>query len=406
MRRFALKAFDWAIKKNITTTVLFFLTGVWVAISWAVYRVERTATDGNIKSFADGLWWGVVTFLTVGYGDRFPVTTEGRLLAGVLMVAGVLAVGILTAKISSYFLEQALREGRGLVETSQLKNHFVVCGWKEDMHQLLVHILDFNPGLEAKNLVLVAKIEQAAMDELHAHPRLKDLNIIVGDYFTELNLKRAAPERARKVMILADRSLGPNGQMASATEVDARTIMTAMTLSTIARGTLIAAEILDPKMEAYVRLAHVSEVIFSREYNRLLLVNASGGTGVANIIFDLLDPHTPSRLTTEHIPEPLLNKTYAEVRAELSRQNPDWVLLGILENSGSQHSIKEIALKKAQRTTDVRQLLKNLNGVKELKCNTPVFHPDDSYIVTEGSMAIVIQQSERRADVSPSAKAA
>ena len=390
MGRLYSRAIAWTLGKNLVPTVIFFLLTIWVVISWFVYRAEFRAEGANIVTFGDALWWGIVTCLTVGYGDRVPVTIEGRLLAGVLMTSGVVTVGILTAKISSYFMEQALREGRGIVDTARLKNHFVVCGWKEEMHLLLVHILDFNPGLTAPELVLVANLSQPAVDEIHAHPRLNDMHIIVGDYFSEINLKRAAPERARKVMILADRTPHLNGQVPSATEIDAKTIMTAMTLSSIARGTLVAAEILDPKMDQYLKLASVSEIIYSREYNRLLLVNASGGTGVANIIFDLLDPNTSARLTTEAIPESFISRTYGELRREFAGAKGKGVLIGILENSGSRHNIKELALRKAQRTTDVQQLLSNLRSVKELKCNQPIFHPEDTYVVSEGSMAIVI----------------
>ncbi|MBI3556336.1 MAG: ion transporter [Deltaproteobacteria bacterium] len=403
MGRIASRAIAWALGKNLVPTVILFLLTVWVVISWFVFRAEFRAPDANITTFGDALWWGVVTFLTVGYGDRVPVTTEGRVLAGILMTSGVVTVGILTAKISSYFMEKALREGRGIVDSTRLKNHFVVCGWKEEMHQLLVHILDFNPGLTQTQLVLVANLMQPAVDELRAHPRLKEMQIIVGDYFSEINLKRAAPERARKVMILADRTPHANGQVPSATEIDAKTIMTSMTLSSIARGTLVAAEILDPKMDQYLKLASVSEIIYSREYNRLLLVNASGGTGVANIIFDLLDPNTSAHLTTETIPEPLMNKSYGDLRKEFSAKNSERVLIGILENSGSRHNIKELALRKAQRTTDVNQLLTNLRSVKELRCNQPVFHPDDDYVVSEGSMAIVISHRRLGHVVSPSA---
>jgi len=82
-----------------------------------------------------------------------------------------------------------------------------------------------------------------------------------------------------KVLILADRTPNQSGVVVTMTEVDARTIMTAMTLSSMARGTLVAAEILDAKMDQYLKIAQVSEVIYSREYSRLLLGNAAGGTG-------------------------------------------------------------------------------------------------------------------------------
>ena len=49
----------------------------------------ETTSDANIKGPGDALWWAVVTITTVGYGDRYPVTPEGRMLGALLMIAGV-----------------------------------------------------------------------------------------------------------------------------------------------------------------------------------------------------------------------------------------------------------------------------------------------------------------------------
>jgi voltage-gated potassium channel len=367
------------------------LCSSWGVISVLVYRAERGVEGANIGTLGDAAWWGIVTFLTVGYGDKYPVTTDGRVYAGILMLAGVLAVAIITSKISSYFLEQALREGRGQVNTGRLKDHFIVCGWKEDLHALLEHMLDFNPGIEASQIVLVANIKPNQIEALLEHPRLSKLQIIAGDYFQAVTLKRAAPERARKVLILADRSAGPSGVMASATEVDARTIMTAMTLNEIARGVLVAAEVLDAKMDQYLKMASVNEIIYSREYNRLLLGNATAGTGISNILFDLLDPKTPTLITTHPVPEAFYDRGYAEFKAAYERSAPHCVVIGVLENTGNSHRIKEQALRQAQKTPDMGRLVQNLKLVKELKCNHPVFTPGEGYLVREGSMAIVIE---------------
>ncbi|MGK5085354.1 ion channel [Bdellovibrionota bacterium FG-1] len=385
------KKFKEFILSHLIASVVVGLTTVWLVTSWVVYQYEYKAQGANITSFSDSVWWGIVTFLTVGYGDKYPVTNMGRVWAGFLMLAGVLAVAILTSKISSIFLEQALREGRGIVDTARLKDHFIVCGWKDDIHELLVHILDFNRGTDASNIVLVANLPPTEVINLHEFPRLEKLQIVVGDYFQAATLKRAAPERARKVLILADRTPQPNGQIPSVTEVDARTIMTAMTLSSIARSTLVAAEILDAKMDQYLKIANVNEIIYSREYNRLLLGNASGGTGISNVIFDLLDPKTPTLLTTHGIDAQYFGKSYGEFKKDLEIKNPKVVVFGILENTGNSHRIKELALRQAQKTPDMGKLVQNLRAVKEMKCNFPIFNPDLAYIIHEGAMAIVIE---------------
>ena len=76
--------------------------------SVAILEFERTE-GSNIKSPEDALWWAATTVTTVGYGDRFPVTAEGRVLAALLMVAGVGLFGTFTAFIASWFMTPAKR---------------------------------------------------------------------------------------------------------------------------------------------------------------------------------------------------------------------------------------------------------------------------------------------------------
>ncbi len=85
------------------TFVLMFI----YVISLAVYQVERYAPGSNIHSFGDSLWWACVTMATVGYGDYYPVTLTGRLLAVVLMIGGIAIVGTASATIVSYLNEQS-----------------------------------------------------------------------------------------------------------------------------------------------------------------------------------------------------------------------------------------------------------------------------------------------------------
>lgn len=71
--------------------------------SIAILQVEN-APNSNIQTAEDAIWWSYVTITTVGYGDKFPVTTEGRIIASVLMTAGVGLFGTFTAYIASLFV--------------------------------------------------------------------------------------------------------------------------------------------------------------------------------------------------------------------------------------------------------------------------------------------------------------
>ncbi len=74
--------------------------------SIAVLDAERGAHDANITTFGDAVWWASTTVTTVGYGDRFPVTTQGRFIAVALMVVGIAMVGAITASVAAWMVHQ------------------------------------------------------------------------------------------------------------------------------------------------------------------------------------------------------------------------------------------------------------------------------------------------------------
>lgn len=79
----------------------------------AALDAEQDADGANITTYADALWWACTTVTTVGYGDHFPVTTEGRLVAVGLMLVGIGLVGAVTAAVTSWILAHAAAEREG-----------------------------------------------------------------------------------------------------------------------------------------------------------------------------------------------------------------------------------------------------------------------------------------------------
>jgi voltage-gated potassium channel len=78
-----------------------FLLVVFSSVS--ILICERSP-EANIKSGEDAVWWSISTVTTVGYGDKYPTTTEGRILGMVLMTAGVGLFGGLSGLVASLFL--------------------------------------------------------------------------------------------------------------------------------------------------------------------------------------------------------------------------------------------------------------------------------------------------------------
>ena len=80
--------------------------------SVAILDAEQDAPGANITSFGDALWWACTTVATVGYGDRYPVTTEGRVIAVALMIVGIGIVGAITASVATWMVSQVQKQDR------------------------------------------------------------------------------------------------------------------------------------------------------------------------------------------------------------------------------------------------------------------------------------------------------
>jgi voltage-gated potassium channel len=71
---------------------------------------ESQSPDANITTSGDSIWWSAVTITTVGYGDRYPVTTGGRLTAVFIMFSGVGIIGALASILASFLIPPAKKE--------------------------------------------------------------------------------------------------------------------------------------------------------------------------------------------------------------------------------------------------------------------------------------------------------
>jgi voltage-gated potassium channel len=101
-----------AIGRQFAITVKVFIASIFIAYISAVQITisERTIEGSNIKNFGDGLWWAITTVTTVGYGDRYPTTMEGKILAVGLMIVGISLMGVITASVAAWFVKMGQGE--------------------------------------------------------------------------------------------------------------------------------------------------------------------------------------------------------------------------------------------------------------------------------------------------------
>jgi voltage-gated potassium channel len=354
-----------------------------VLSSIGVLLFEHHGNQG-FRNLGDAIWWTLVTAATVGYGDKVPLTTGGKIVAVLVMLFGVGLLGMITGRIASWLVEWKIKEGSGLTDQKKLKRHFVICGWKSEMVSVLEDILRVNPDLSDEEIVLVSTVEPEKVENLRSHPSLQNIRFVRGDYVDENVLLRANIKQAAKVLVLADSS----GQ-ASDQEVDARTVMCVLTVKTISKDIYTCVELIDSKFKRYLENVHCDEIILSREYNRILLANATAASGIAHVVQDLLDVEG-GRLITKTFPARFVGDSFANL-GKYFLEEENTILIGMLENTGNIFQRKREALREAQKTSDISRLVANLQEVKELRGNLPVFNPGPDYQIKSYSRAILIR---------------
>jgi voltage-gated potassium channel len=101
-----------AVGRQFAITIKVIITSFFVAYISAVQItiIERDIEGSNIKNFGDGIWWAITTVTTVGYGDKFPTTMEGKFLAVGLMIVGISLMGVITASVAAWFVKMGQGE--------------------------------------------------------------------------------------------------------------------------------------------------------------------------------------------------------------------------------------------------------------------------------------------------------
>jgi voltage-gated potassium channel len=112
-------------------TLSIFVGSVVLIAAVAMYLFEAEQLHPRVSSLMDAVYWAVITITTVGYGDITPQTTEGRIVAMVLVFAGIAVISFATSIIVMAFHEKMseLRDNRVFSNVERMSGVTIVCGY-------------------------------------------------------------------------------------------------------------------------------------------------------------------------------------------------------------------------------------------------------------------------------------
>lgn len=127
-------------REKLSKYIIYILLIVYLVLIYFLVQLEAGQNNANIKDYWDGLWYTVITLTTVGYGDFYPVTPEGKILSLVIVLSSLGLLGYLIGNVTNNIRTYMENKKSGHYGTN-FTNHFVIFGWDKFGQQVIDQIV-------------------------------------------------------------------------------------------------------------------------------------------------------------------------------------------------------------------------------------------------------------------------
>ena len=337
---------------------------------------------GEISKDDNPYWWAIVTMTTVGYGDFSPSTPAGRIFAVLIMFIGISLVSLLTASISSIFVAQKIREGKGL-EQLNLNNHLILCGWNPNGGRILDSIQHLSHSKKLE-LVLINEMNEEDVTQLKNRYQQLDIKFVAGDFTQEEILNKANIFEANTVIVI------PNTTGSEVATYDEKTIFATLTIKSMDSSIRVVAYLLDRENLTHIKRADADEVVVGDDFSAHILASHVVDPGIPQIANQLIESNSNSRFKRINIPSEFIGRSYSDLFDHFQKLDGS-LLIGVFsedENLGIGAILSSDA---SALDSFIERKLKEggINLQEESKINV-VVNPSKDYSIKEGERAIII----------------
>ncbi|MEO1431468.1 MAG: potassium channel family protein [Cyanobacteria bacterium J06633_8] len=220
----------------------------------------------EFKSIWDVLWWLIVTITTVGYGDLYPQTYAGRVLAVIIILCGSLINIIVSNNLSL----RKFKKEFGFVSYN-FQEHIIICEWNNRSRQIIDDLRE-NTKTKHKNIVLIADIDKKPTDDNLLH-------FVKGSVNKE-TLKKANIQAAKIVVVLGDDRL-------NSTNRDAKVVLSTLTIEKRNSEVHLIVEVANDEYYEVCKKASANEIIPSSSLSSNLIAHSIKNYTIGRVISEI-----------------------------------------------------------------------------------------------------------------------
>lgn len=284
------------------------------------YVSQAHLKGSSITNLELAIWFVFQTVTTVGYGDVVPINLTGRIIAIIIMLAGIGTVSTLTASTAAYMTNIKLKHKMRKI---RMKNHTIICNYNDYSANIISTYI--NRKLKIESLLLIANLKE--------NPVKSDYVFFTpGDPSDEKTLENANAAEAKRFIVTADFNSNIPPKL-----IDAKTILTIFQIRKLNSSAEIIAQVANSENVTNAKSAGASEVITLNELSALVLSKSIMNPKLPDFVLELLSSGEGPKIYSVKIPEKYIGYKLTDFTKIFNKI----IILAVLEDNNYIFPVKD-----------------------------------------------------------------
>jgi len=268
-----------------------------IAVQSVLFYLLEKDTNGELLGPLNTVWY-ILVFLVSG--ADVPISSmEGRFLAAVFIIEGLVATSVLIATITAFRLRGSVR-----VNIGNMQGHTIICGWNSRVKRI-IHQFRTSDLHEQRPIVLLADLAENPL------PHEKGVTFVRGNPTDDQDLLRAGIKQAASVIVVADSDLENS---------DGRAVLITLAIDSLNPDVYTCVEVYDPDNIRHLQRAKADEIICLSQFGEYLMLQSSVSPGLSKLFMELLSFGSGDEVFRVPVVTWMVGKSFRQVMLSLASE--------------------------------------------------------------------------------------